>query len=140
MFKNYIYFSIAIETFYQSISNYLSSNFMLANQQIVFIDSQVADYQLLANGILPGIKVVILKSDRNGIEQITEILSQRNNFTSIHIVSHGSPGCLYLGNTKLSLHTLNQYEEELRSWFSSSLILHPLSLLIYGCNVAAGDA
>ncbi len=157
-------------------------------QQIVFIDSQVEDYQLLAAGVLPSIEVVVLKSDRNGIEQITEALSQRTDFTTIHLVSHGSPGCLYLGNTNLSLDTLNQYEEKLRSWFNltkdsisaslapqfwvgeknekspklgerprvavrrkgmrelgfrglksvSSPTLH--SLLIYGCNVAAGDA
>lgn len=86
---------------------------MQAYQQIVFIDSQVADYQLLASGVLPGIEVIILKSDRDGIEQITEILNQRNNYTSIHIVSHGSPGCLYLGNTQLSLDTLSQYQSEL---------------------------
>ena len=123
---------------------------MLANQQIVFIDSQVADYQLLANGVLPGIEVVILKSDRtakphndDGISQITEALNQGNNYTSIHIVSHGSPGCIYLGNTQLSLDTLNKYQSQLKTWFSSSpspQVPKSPSLLIYSCNVAAGDA
>ena len=53
--------------------------------------------------------------------------------TSIHIVSHGSPGCLYLGNSQLSLDTLNSYQTQLESWSGCEL-------LIYGCNVAAGDA
>ena len=114
---------------------------MQANQQIVFIDSQVTDYQLLAKGVTAGTEVVILKSDRSGISQIAEILRQKNNYASIHIVSHGSPGCLYLGNTQLSLDTLNRYTKDLEIWFSSSsFIPHPSSLLIYGCNVAAGDA
>ncbi|WP_442936632.1 DUF4347 domain-containing protein [Nostoc sp.] len=29
-------------------------------------------------------------------------MSQRRGIESVHIVSHGSPGCLYLGNTQLS--------------------------------------
>ena len=125
-------------------------NTFTSAQQIVFID-RVEDYQLLANGVMPGIEVVVLESDRNGIEQITEALSQRTDFTTIHLVSHGSPGCLYLGNSSLSLDTLNQYEEDLKTWFSlsPSLPVSPSprppvpqspSLLLYGCNVAAGDA
>ena len=122
-------------------------------QQIIFIDSQVKDYQFLAQGVLPGIQTVILNRNSDGIEQITEVLTQKNNYTSIHIVSHGSPGCLYLGNSQLSLDTLNQYQSELKTWFN----IPPLSrgvrgdldllnqgvrghILLYGCNVAAGDA
>ncbi len=121
-------------------------NTFTSAQQIVFIDSQVEDYQLLAAGVLPGIEVVVLKSDRNGIEQITEALSQRIDSTTIHLVSHGSPGCLYLGNTQLNLDTLNSYQSDLKTWFNSPAFRTPLikggwgDLLIYGCNVAAGDA
>ena len=42
--------------------------------QIVFIDSQVEDYQMLANGVLPGIETVVLQGDRNGIEQISHYI------------------------------------------------------------------
>ena len=122
-------------------NNTIAPTSFTMTEQIVFIDSQVKDYQFLATGILPSIEIVILKSDRDGIEQITEILSRRNNFTSIHIVSHGSPGCLYIGNTQFSLDTLNKYQSQLKTWFSPSpqIPQYP-SLLLYGCNVAAGDA
>ena len=91
---------------------------------------------------------MFLNSDRNGIEQITEVLNQKP-YSTVHIASHGSPGCLYLGNSQLNLDTLNKYQQELATWLSSSsFIPDPLceavsfraSLLIYGCNVAAGDA
>lgn len=85
------------------------------SQQIVFIDSQVEDYQFLATGILPGIEIIILDSRRDGIEQITAVLSTKHNLNSVHIVSHGSPGCLYLGNKNLNLSTLNKYAEKLLS-------------------------
>ena len=105
---------------------------MQANQQIVFLDSQVTDYLGLIDGVVPGIVTVILKSDRDGIEQITEVLEKRT-YSIVHLVSHGSPGCLYLGNNKLYLDNLKDYKSDLKSWFTSSLLL-------YGCNVASGDA
>jgi Ca2+-binding RTX toxin-like protein len=40
---------------------------------------------------------------------------------------------LYLGNTQLSLNTFNRYASQLQKW-------NVANLLLYGCNVAAGDA
>ncbi|MGL6342521.1 MAG: DUF4347 domain-containing protein, partial [Waterburya sp.] len=111
----------------------IADNIFVPTQEIIFIDSQVENYQILAQGVLPGIEIVVLTSDRNGIKQITTTLSQKRNLASVHIVSHGSPGCLYLGNAQLSLETLDGYQQELQIW-------NVPSLLIYGCNVAAGDA
>ncbi|MEY2857958.1 MAG: hypothetical protein RLZZ74_2270 [Cyanobacteriota bacterium] len=111
----------------------IADNIFVPTQEIIFIDSQVEDYQILAQGVLPGIEIVVLRSDRDGIEQITAVLNCKNDLTAIHIVSHGSPGCLYLGNAQLSLDTLDKYQQELQVWNS-------LTLLIYGCNVAEGDA
>jgi Ca2+-binding RTX toxin-like protein len=100
---------------------------------ILFIDPSVQDYQILRQGIVSGIEAVILDAAQDGVEQIAQVLSQRPKAESIHIVSHGSPGCLYLGNTQLSLSTLEHYSQHLQTWCTSSLLL-------YGCNVAAGDA
>jgi hypothetical protein len=111
------------------------------DRSIVFIDSEVNDYQTLAEGIVAGAEVIILNHKQDGIEQITEVLRQKPDST-VHIVSHGSPGCLYLGNTQLSLDTLDNYKQELQTWFDSltSLLPYAPTLLVYGCNVASGDA
>ncbi len=100
-------------------------------RQILFIDSQVEDIETLVAGVIPGIEVVVLESDRNGIAQITSVLNQKV-YSQVHIVSHGSPGCLYLGNTRLSLDTLNEYQEEVRSWFLSP------SLISYAKRLSEG--
>jgi hypothetical protein len=54
---------------------------------------------------------------------------------------------LYLGNTQLSLDTLNNYHQELKTWFDPPCPTYQGGqggsrgdLLLYGCNVAAGDA
>ena len=66
----------------------LNSVKAIANQkQIVFIDSQVEDYQVLAEGVFPGIEVVEIDSEKDGIEQITAVLSQKP-YSTVHIVSH----------------------------------------------------
>ena len=78
-------------------------------QQIVFIDSNVDDYESLANGVLPGIKVVILDSSSDGFGQITRVIQKYPQVSSIHIVSHGAPGCLYLGNSLLNVDNIDDY-------------------------------
>ncbi|MBD2022847.1 DUF4347 domain-containing protein, partial [Leptolyngbya sp. FACHB-711] len=103
---------------------------------LVAIDSAVEDYELLVNGVLDGAKVIILQPEQDGIEQITLALKQHPNTTSLHIVSHGTPGSVQLGNTYLSLDTLERYSWDLQSWFTSS----SADLLLYGCNVAAEPA
>ncbi|WP_199248959.1 DUF4347 domain-containing protein [[Phormidium] sp. ETS-05] len=121
--------------------------------QLLVIDPQVEDYQQLAAGIQPGVQLLILEKDRDGIEQITAYLSspppspslgegtgvralalvRANPYTTLHIISHGSPGTLYLGNTTLELNNIDQYRPQLQKWGISHLYL-------YGCSVAAGDA
>ncbi|MEH1942283.1 MAG: DUF4347 domain-containing protein [Nostoc sp.] len=105
----------------------------IENTGILFLDSSVNNYEILLKSVVSGIEVIVLESRQDGVEQITQTLLQRPRVESVHIVSHGSPGCLYLGNTQLSLSSLERYTQKLETWFSPSLIL-------YGCNVAVGDA
>ena len=107
---------------------------LLDNKIAIFIDSNVDDYQQLIQNIITPAQVFILDSSQDGVEQISQILQENPHFTKAHIVSHGAPGCLYLGNTNLSLDTLDDYTSQLQSWQAID------TLLLYGCNVAAGDA
>jgi hypothetical protein len=95
---------------------------------LVIIDAGVHDYQSLAAGLLPGIDLLILAGDRDGIQQITEHLRtnqtaspQSTHPTQIQIFAHGSPGTVYLGNSELSLSTLSRYAEDLRAWFTGDM-------------------
>ncbi|MFM8009080.1 MAG: DUF4347 domain-containing protein, partial [Dolichospermum sp.] len=99
---------------------------------IVFIDSSLTDYQTLQAGVVEGVETVIVTPNQDGIEQITAFLQQHPQITTIHILSHGAPGCLYLGNSQLNLTNIHNYTQQLQQW--------PQNILLYGCNVAAGDA
>jgi Ca2+-binding RTX toxin-like protein len=105
----------------------------MPSSNLVLIDTSVENYQSLVEGVIPGVEVIILDSTQDGIEQITAAVT-RHSVTALHLVSHGSPGCLYLGSTQLNLDTLDRYLPQLQQWGNLS------SLVLYGCSVAAGDA
>ncbi|WP_139240684.1 DUF4347 domain-containing protein, partial [Geitlerinema sp. PCC 9228] len=117
---------------------------LFSKREIAFIDSGVEDYQYLAAGVITGIEPIVLDRDRDGIEQITEVLQAKasedvpTRYQAIHLVSHGSPGCLYLGNSRLSLETLPKYYQQLQQW--RQVLAENAELLVYGCQVAATPA
>ncbi|MTJ52835.1 DUF4347 domain-containing protein [Anabaena sp. UHCC 0253] len=110
------------------------------NRQIAFIDSSLEAQQQLVSGLLEGIEVIRLKPNQDGIAQITSVLEQyQDKAITVHIVSHGAPGCVYLGNAQLNLDTFGQYAHQLQQWFAPVGSVLP-NLFIYGCQVAVGDA
>lgn len=108
-----------------------------ANQgnAIAFIDSSIPDWQTLAAGIAAGTQVFILDAARDGVEQITQLLQTRQNIAALHIISHGRPGSVQLGNTWLNLENIETYALQLIQW-RSAFTDNP-DILLYGCNVAA---
>ena len=112
----------------------------MKNQQIVFVDSAVEDWQSLAVGVKAGTEVILVDRARDGIEQIAEALQSRKGIESVHIISHGESGSLQLGQTSLNSDNLETYRDCLKQWFSSSVnsLQNRFEILLYGCNVAAG--
>jgi hypothetical protein len=101
----------------------------------VFIDSGVEDYQILLDNVKSSYQVILLDKDRDGITQISEVLQSSQEVAEVHLVAHGSPGCLYLGNAQLDFNSLRQYAGYLQQWRSS--LAKCADILIYGCRVAA---
>lgn len=115
---------------------------------LVVVDTGIEDYQTFVQGLTKETQVLLLNPACEGIQQITAALKANPWITQLHLVTHGAPGYLQLGNTELSLDTLSQYQAQLRSWWefraaetSTSPHHHPTpSLILYGCSVATGDA
>ena len=114
-------------------------------QELVFIDTDVDNYQQLLNDILSqdtaterNIEVVLLDNQHDGIAQISQALSNYQNLDAVHIISHGEDGSIDIGNTLLDSNTLNQNLSEISAW-GDSFSEHG-DFLIYGCNLAATDS
>lgn len=116
------------------MSNAANANINSQNH-IVFIDSAVADYEKLAAGVERKTEVTILNSTKNGIAQITNKLAQCSNISTVHIVSHGNPGNLQLGNNFLNYENIYNYTAQLREW--QKALSENAEIFIYGCNVAS---
>ncbi|NJL10179.1 MAG: DUF4347 domain-containing protein [Calothrix sp. SM1_7_51] len=90
-----------------------------SSAEIVFIDPRVDGWECLMTGVKPGIEVIIINPKEDGVEQITTVLQWRHGVTAAHIVAQGSPGCLYLGNCRLCLDTLDYYAWQMHEWFTN---------------------
>ncbi|MFN7517921.1 MAG: DUF4347 domain-containing protein, partial [Dolichospermum sp.] len=73
-----------------------------STKTVVFIDSNVQDYQNLVDQVKPGTLLFLLNPNQNGIEQITQNLSGLTNIDSLQIISQGSEGSLSLGSIVLN--------------------------------------
>jgi Ca2+-binding RTX toxin-like protein len=108
-----------------------------AHQTIVFVDAHVEDSELLINAVIPGVEVVRLNDRQDGIAQITAALAQRQNVAAVHLLSHGSPGQLQIGQGWVSAENLGQYAEQIRAWRRS--LIGQAAFYLYGCRVAAEE-
>ncbi|MEM8828382.1 MAG: DUF4347 domain-containing protein [Cyanobacteria bacterium P01_G01_bin.19] len=105
------------------------------SRTLVIIDSQVDDVEFLIAEIQADANVLVLHPNLDGISQVNAALIAYPNLSSLHLISHGSPGCLKLGNTRLNLDTLRKNSRQLKLW---SETLQQKDVLIYGCEVAQG--
>lgn len=100
----------------------------------VIVDSNIDDLPALMGLLAPHQTVFVLPPDQDGVEHITRLLAAAPVAPqALHLIAHGAPGLLHLGNTHLSLDTLPHYAQALAQWAVNDLYL-------YGCNIAAGDA
>ena len=112
-------------------------------RELVFVDETVRDYeQLIAdlqgNNDNRTIEVVMLDSDRNGIEQVSETLSDRSDLSAVHFITHGADGQINLGDTSLNSTTLQQNRDAVAGW--GNALTETGDILFYGCNITAGSA
>jgi serralysin len=108
------------------------------SKSITFIDSRVTNYKTLIAGLEDGNTWVLLDANRDGVLQMQQALAGYSDLDAIHVISHGSPGTVYLGSTVLDAGNLNQFLAPLLS--IGQALSAQGDLLLYGCNVGAGAA
>ncbi|MCF7976212.1 MAG: DUF4347 domain-containing protein, partial [Phycisphaerae bacterium] len=107
-------------------------------QEILFVDSAVEHDFQPPNAETSRVEVVVLDDTQDGIQQITQSLSDRTNISAIHIISHGAPGRIHLGTVVLETTSLDTYADMLQTW--GIPLTQDGDLLFYGCSVAKGDS
>ncbi|HJV85365.1 MAG TPA: Ig-like domain-containing protein [Noviherbaspirillum sp.] len=106
--------------------------------EILFIDSSVPEAQTLVSGTRPGVLVVQLKANQDPFDQISAVLRDHPGTTAMHIVSHGGSGFLSLGGQSIDEAQLANHAVTIAQW--KTALTQDADLLIYGCDVASGEA
>jgi hypothetical protein len=104
---------------------------------IVFVNAQVANYQNLLKQVQPDTEFLLINADQDGIEQITNTLKNRQNITSVQIISHGGEGEIQLGRTRLNRDSIQAYREQLEQWRKA--LTAEADILLFGCSVGFGQ-
>ncbi|MFV1965127.1 MAG: DUF4347 domain-containing protein [Pirellulaceae bacterium] len=113
----------------------------VSRRELVIIDAAVDDYQQLIDDLLAGntsnrnIEFVLLDDQRDGIDQISELLAQYDDLDALHIVSHGTSGSVKLGSEWLDVNNVNNHAGQIAQW--ADALTSDADLLFYGCDLAA---
>ncbi|MCU7890200.1 MAG: DUF4347 domain-containing protein [Candidatus Thiodiazotropha sp. (ex Ustalcina ferruginea)] len=113
----------------------------ITSQELVIIDQMTPDYQSLVDDMISqsgngrSIEIVLLDTDSNGIEQISETLSQYTDLDAVHLISHGSDGEIHLGDATIDIDEVQHNGEAINTW--GNAFSAEGDLLIYGCDLAA---
>jgi len=111
-----------------------------ASRQFVFIDANVTHAATLLAGIDPSYQVVWLTADRPALQQIASALQGQTGVDAIHLISHGSAGSLSLSSGTLTTASLAEPANASALQSIQAALSEQADWLIYGCDVAAGDA
>jgi hypothetical protein len=105
--------------------------------EIIFIDSAVSDQTLLIESLQRNVEVIYLPSDHDGLTYISKILEGRSGITAVHLVSHGEPGAVMLGQTMINSDSLTGYKYELLTL--KNALSPDADILLYGCNISQDE-
>jgi len=125
----------------QSFSREDTGSVADVSRELVIVDTSVENYQQLVDDILgeddPAreMSVVTINGERDGIEQVSEILAGYSDLDALHIVSHGSDIGVRLGDVWLTRDNLGGYAAEIAQW--GNALSANGDLLILGCNLAS---
>ena len=109
----------------------------IRKKQIVFIDTQITDYQTLIDSFDKNTKVVLIEANEDGFKKIEQSLKGEKKYSAIHIIGHGSAGQILFGNALLTNENIEDYKSTLKN-IGQNLTVKG-DILFYGCNIAANE-
>lgn len=105
---------------------------------LFFVDSALPDLDTLLATLPQGAEVHLIDPSADGIALLAGTLAGRSGIEAVHLLTHGSAGQLQLGKILLTEANLGDYASQ---WaVVRSALTEDADLLLYGCNVADGEA
>eukprot|EP01034_Spumella_vulgaris_P031720 gene31720-39183_t len=83
----------------------------------------------------PQAQLRVLAADAEPLQALADVLAQETGITALHLISHGEPGALIFGDTRVDQAYLSTHAQTLAAWRSA--LAPDADVLLYGCDVAA---
>ncbi len=109
-----------------------------APRHLLVIDSRLEDREQLTAQVPPGVAVLTVNTNEDGLAAISAVLAQLGEVDSIQILSHGAAGQFTLGSRRVSSDNVEQLSATLGSWRSA--LTADADIQLYGCSIGAGSA
>lgn len=105
---------------------------------VIFIDASLPDLATLRAGMPQDAAVHLLDPAQALLVQVAAALHGQYNLAALHLITHGAPGELHLGERCLTSADFSGYRDELHA--IAAALCEDGEILLYGCEVAAGAA
>ncbi|WP_141400505.1 DUF4347 domain-containing protein [Magnetospirillum sp. 15-1] len=109
-------------------------------KEVAFVDTSVADYKTLEAGIKVGIAIVEIGGGADGLAQMAAWAEANSGYDAIHVFSHGTQGTVILGSATLNSASLSDAATQAELAEIGHALKAGGDVLLYGCDVAQGDA
>jgi hypothetical protein len=109
-------------------------------KEVAFVDTGVADYQTLVDGIRTGVEVVLLDAGQDGLAQMALWAQSHSGYDAIHVISHGAQGTIFLGSTEINQATLSNGQVDIELHTIGESLNAGGDLLLYGCSISEGGS
>ncbi|QWN35870.1 cadherin-like domain-containing protein [Cobetia sp. 4B] len=108
-----------------------------ASRAVIFVDSNVTNYESLVDELDPEAEVIVLNGEADGVKQMASYLDGQQDISAVHILSHGEEGELSLGTATLDAASMaGEYSDELAT--IGSALTQEGDILLYACDFSSG--
>lgn len=107
---------------------------------LVVVDARVAEQEGFTLDVPANVTVRVVQNDESGLDAVSNELASNpgRQYDTVHIISHGTPGSLSLGNEVISGGSLSAAQrDKLLGW--GLYLTDEADILLYGCDIAAGS-
>ena len=108
-------------------------------KEVAFVDSSVADYQALVDGVRAGVEVEVINGGQSGLAQMAKWAETHTGYDAIHVLSHGAEAQLHLGTDTVTDAGLATTATQVELAEIGHAMNTGGDLLLYGCDVGAGS-
>ncbi|RAU20271.1 hypothetical protein CU669_19385 [Paramagnetospirillum kuznetsovii] len=108
-------------------------------KEVAFVDTSVAGYQVLIDGVRAGVEVQLIDGGSNGLAQMAKWAQTHSGYDAIHLLSHGAEGLVNIGATSVADGALGNPEIQAELAEIGHALKSGGDILLYGCDIAKGS-